>query len=1642
MPVKELENFRRKYPQYNDLDDLTLATKLAAKYPQYSDLVEKVKRTTEKISPSTLLPKPKSSGFGLIGPIPKPPDLPQETVPRQVFERKKVGFGLIGPIDIPEFKEQKPEIKLKPEKVEEKIRAYEPSFYEKRIKPVLRKIGLLQTPEEIQAKAQNVVAEAKELSKKTGMPFKKAVSFIDKNWDEYIHQKYGLLTPKKANERMMQLLIGTGVGAGLFTAPLRTLAGIATFAGAKEIAGRTLYPAIQYLEHIITKKPYHYKVIRNVEELLPEEATDAAKDLINFIELIGLGAIAGGVMRRAPQLAEKLTKKTLINYKLPQKFYLSPQKLKNLSEAELKNLLVRDLGLKANQIRTALKSGVEIEIPASKVVRIIDRPYWAKIKSFFRIKPSELVKIETKPPSGKIKPLALPKPEKVKIEAKPPTVEVAVFKKPSKIKTLIGLVRDLGGIDPEKAKLAGYPFETFKQFGLLSVLKKGGQGIDEIAGELVNMGELAVEEGESPSDALLDALKSKRKRIEYIEKEAERLIQEEEEDVDKLEKIIQKGEATPDQIYRFIDAKILSKTPEEADKLFKTKKFLDIEEAQQFIDSIESKKGVSFTEFDDEENLIVKYLLPEDVITFLEKTPSKEILGLKAKIWGVEMPAEPQTSKTINKTEILKWAEKAFKVPIRGKVTHKFKLAGVYYPGEVLIRLRKWGELEPLVHEIAHHIDFKMRKTLGKYWKQKLAPLGERRKLISELASLDYEFPKKRRIKEGFAEFVRYYLTTDKAKEKAPLFYKFFTETFLKEQPEIAANLSILRNMLEIWQKQGAENRVLGQIDFKGEHTKIKEVKDKIQKMKDWFGKNFINEFYLIRKIEDQMGIKPGVNIRPTKDPFTMATYMKSKAGMIARTFVMEKAVDEYGRVIGKGLVEILKPIPNKQMKSFIAYGVAKRALNLTKRGIESGVDIDDAKYLVEKYKNDVWDKVLEELTEWSNHLLDWIVRAGGLGEKEAQLIRNLNPIYLPFKRAFVDEIAVVKGIGGYVNRGQVVKKIKGSGRAILNPIEAMIAQATEMIAKAHKIRLASLMADLAEKEGVGGFITEVPAPLEIKKVPVRNIKEFVEFLKASGYETADIDMDKILTVFTQGWQYRGKDNIVSIWRNGKRKFYELHPDLYRAISGVDILRMPKVIRVLFSPFARLLRLGATGLKISFGLARNPFRDAFTYAVFSKNKTAIPIWDTGKGIYKEIKAKPGALIWRFKRMGGALSGMMGFDRAATMALYDEVLNEKLGKIGKVLKVVKHPVDTSRNILSFPELAPRSIELEKMYEKYKKEHPDWDEEDWFVAAFNDAQDVTINFTTSGYYAKRINEITAFFNVAIRGPEKLYRSLKERPFQTIVKGILWVTLFALWNYFTNKDKKWYKNLPPAFKYSNFFFELPDGKTILRLPVPFELGMLFGSAPIAALDYLETKDPQYLKGLRELIMRQNPFSLEGLTPSVIGPVIDVWRNTNYWGGKIETAGMQYLPPTERKRVYTTQFAISLSKAFNKLGMSVSPVQIDYLLDSYTGGWIRQLPIRPAVEPADIPIIGDLLLRMPKQPRRQLNNFFDEWERLAQRKQARILTPEERRRFYRIRPFYYRYIRYYSKLLKKYGEEKNIEKIERLFEKIREDLEKIGFK
>lgn len=1001
-----------------------------------------------------------------------------------------------------------------------------------------------------------------------------------------------------------------------------------------------------------------------------------------------------------------------------------------------------------------------------------------------------------------------------------------------------------------------------------------------------------------------------------------------------------------------------------------------------------------------------------------EEIETKKPQGLSAKQQAVVMPKEALVSDRINKTQIISNLSKIWGVAIRGKATHGFgaRKVGHFEVKPEVIRTKVWGDLEPMAHEIAHHLDKKYAHVL---WKRivrdgkTIKRLDLPKDMISEVAGLDYN-PKLRRTSEGFAEFIRMYLTTPEiALEKAPKFSQYFTSKFLPAHPEINTRLVRTKNLFKIWQRQGAEARVASQIDFKGEHEEVKTAKEKAEKAWRVTSKYFRDEFYDLQKVTEAIEKETGKKLPPAHNPFELATLSKSKAGAIARTFVMQKTIDEQANITGPGLMEVLKPVPRRDMKDFTLYATMLRAKNLEARGIESGFDKADINYILEKFNNPVWNKVAKDVTNWSNRLMDWVIRAGGLSKEAAQVMRDLNPIYVPFKRIFIDKMQVQKGGGGLTVKGQPFKRIKGSGRPVINPIESLISSATQIISKAQKLRIVSALADVADEEGVGGFIVEVPKPTGVSMASIRKLKailqakerrkvvgaetqeDFDALIKRAGIDLGALDLDDVLTVFSQENFYRGKDNIIPIWRKGELKFYELHPELYEALEGVDPLKLGPVLKIL-APASRLLRLGATGLRAAFGLIRNPFRDIFTRTATTKTGRTGPQIFAGSyvGMAKDVFAKEGGLAWRFKAGGGALSSMMGFDRAAAMKVYDEMMIEKLGKVGKVLKVVKNPVNFMRGVFSVSELGPRIDEFEGMMAKNAREHPEWSAEDVYVRSFNDAQDVTVNFSRSGRIGKQWNQATAFFNANIQGPDKLARTFQHHPVRTFIRGLSYVTLLGLTTWFINKDKEWYKNLPPEYKYSNFFFQI-NKDVIVRLPIPFELGVIFYSIPMALVDYAYISGDRRFKATLNILKSQIP----SLIPTLFEPALNVARNKNFLDIPIESKADKNLPTKERVRHYTRRTAKAFSAALNKLGLNLSPVQVDYLINQHTGGALRQIPgdIKTL---ADIPVVGDVILRNPYYPRRQLNEFFEEWTDLAQKKAAGLETTTENNRYNRLKP------------------------------------------
>jgi len=766
---------------------------------------------------------------------------------------------------------------------------------------------------------------------------------------------------------------------------------------------------------------------------------------------------------------------------------------------------------------------------------------------------------------------------------------------------------------------------------------------------------------------------------------------------------------------------------------------------------------------------------------------------------------------------------------------------------------------------------------------------------------------------------------------------------------------------------------------------------ERLQRAGLWVEKAFRSEIEPIRRAMAKVGIKES-EILPGDNPYQIAVARADKAGAIARFFVEENTTDLSGNVTGKGLREILNPVA-KDIKNFTQWIVSARARLLHKRGINPGISSADANYVYEKYDNPQWQETLKEITGWNHRVLDYLVEAGGMDKNAQKVIIAANPIYVPFMREFTEgEINLGQGIGkGIAKTTKAVKKIRGSGRAIIDPIESMIQQAAKIIGIAHKTEVALALAKLSNIKGTAGMIWKVPAPKQATQFEAEQLKKDIARIayQRMGLDPEEVSSamlerwDEILTVYSNASHYYGKDNIVSFSIDGKQQFFEVEPSLYRAIEGLDRYTMPRVWDFILGKPARAVRLGATGLNASFGLIRNFLRDALTFTVLSEYATAGPV-SAVKGIAEDIAKTTGAQ--KFKSLGGKMSAQILADRRALQHLRKEVLVSTMQ--GKIVYTVAHPVDALRELFGVTEAGTRIGEFVPALKAAEKEYGKGSKSAAIVA-LNAAQDVTTNFSRHGQIGKILNQIIPFFNAAIQGPDKILRTFNKRPAVTSLKAISALTLPALLLWWRHKDDEWYKNMPDYERVNYMHFKIPGKETIIRIPVPFELGHIFQSAPVAALDAMYRDDPKFVTEMfSEALDQANPADW----PAVISPIIDILANRDFAGRPIVPKGIEYKMPQDQYKHYTTD----LMKLIGEM-IQYSPAKLEHLVNNYSGGLYNRvvrsinLKDKEVITASDMPVIGTLFMREPYAPKAQLNRFYTKRDELNSKHSSKRISGKD---------------------------------------------------
>jgi hypothetical protein len=299
----------------------------------------------------------------------------------------------------------------------------------------------------------------------------------------------------------------------------------------------------------------------------------------------------------------------------------------------------------------------------------------------------------------------------------------------------------------------------------------------------------------------------------------------------------------------------------------------------------------------------------------------------------------------------------------------------------------------------------------------------------------------------------------------------------------------------------------------------------------------------------------------------------------------------------------------------------------------------------------------------------------------------------------------------------------------------------------------------------------------------------------------------------------------------------------------------------------------------------------------------------------------------------------------------------------------------------------------------------------------AAESTIDFRRVGAKGAAVNQIIPFFNPAVQGIDKFFRTIGQHPGRTAARGTL-ITSISLLLAYANQDDPRVQALPTWQR--NFFWVIPSRSTssaewaklsdaeraaferahsIWLVPKPFLWGQVFGTVPEVLFDRAIAEHPEAMDRIGNSLVQG--FGV-GFTPSGITPILEnalnysIWRETG-----IVPDSLERLDPAEQFTAHTPEVYRRLARAAHVLkdvplvGQLSSPMKVEHLVEGVGGTLAREtakaadiilekvgaIPEKPARGVADIPSIGRLAARTPASQSQTLRDFYDllETERKA---------------------------------------------------------------
>ncbi len=902
--------------------------------------------------------------------------------------------------------------------------------------------------------------------------------------------------------------------------------------------------------------------------------------------------------------------------------------------------------------------------------------------------------------------------------------------------------------------------------------------------------------------------------------------------------------------------------------------------------------------------------------------PAPVVKGLKDRLIALLKGTQKATG--VNKRDIIQRIRKGFKglKVARGRFAGKAK--GIFKEHERVVRTKKWGDIPTLIHEVGHDLS----NTFG--WNRTGLTAPE----AMELRALGETFQGKADAQEGIAEFVRLWATNPEAAQTAaPKFFEKFT-AMLNENPEIAGTMNDVRDLVKDFVTQDAFAAVGAQV-VSAVPKDPKPLGETLRDAYDTVYKAFVDPNQGLKRLRAAALKRGWTPTTISKDPYMLSRAFLRQSSYVQSWLEGEGQRDKDWNIIGPSWRAILSPIEKDTASLTILsqYGVAKHTLTgRNPAGKPTGITDAQATTVVEAIEAERPDlvEIHKQLVEWRRNLAQYLEDLGGLEPGTVAMWSEIYPDYTPLMRV-IDAADGVRNTGGV----QPYKRAKGGEQPIIDPLLSDIKMAFAVVRAAELQRIYNTTVEMAQDTPGLGFMIEKVAR-DVKPIAFR-IDEIAKQLRANEIDIPDEVIDEMLRVFRP--QAYTPPGTIMIRQAGKWQLYEVKDKFL--LENLQVLTQPQQeayqkwlkYSLPFRVPAKTLKFGVTSTP-GFALA-NKIRDMMN-AVVAADFTLLPIFDDVRALatmsanneaYQAFLATPSAF-------SGLRAGLMGseFKQGVTIA-------HVLGGTWKDLAL--KPAKVVLDAINFAEKSGRFNIFKPVFKQGGKEG--LSRIDQILTASAHAAETNVDFSQRAEVAKWFDSLTAFFNVGLQGTRRLVKNAVGLPNVRFYgpgnKGNVWVRKLirfygkagftiaglSLALYMQNRDDPEYWEIPQRDRDLNWWVRVSD-KYWVRIPKPFEVGIMFGASTERFARYLDTDDTEGLKRLAESF---GQVALPGVIPTFALPLMENWANRSwFWNSPIVPAYSLDNEPWNQVRPSTTEVAREIGRHLN-----YSPAKIENLVRGYGG-------------------------------------------------------------------------------------------------------------